>query len=131
MGNDTSLVDPAIQKFEQDITDIIKQGLVETSDVVKTGEYIAQDTFRGVTKTVDNVGANFFHSGRYIAKNAVGLIDNTQDHVYQVVQDVRVDISNTVQIFAIITATGLATFFIMYGDKVLKRGLNIGEFSIF
>ena len=123
--------DNIIEKTESDVSELLKK---TEEDVVKTtqqAQTIVQDTLRGGGRLIDNSIGNVAHTVRFAAKNVVGLIDNTQDHIYSLTQDIRTDVTNTVQIFTIITATGLAAFFILYGDKVLKQGLQVGSFELF
>ena len=92
---------------------------------------IMMDTERNIGKIANNFQDNAFYSGRYVAKNVVSLIDNQLDNVFNLIQDVRVDIANGMQLFAIITATGLVVIAILYGDQLVKRGITLGEISLF
>ena len=89
------------------------------------------DTERNILKTAGNFTGDVLSSGRYIAKNAVALVDNTQDNITTILQDIRVDVTNTIQIGLIIAVIGIAAFMIIYGDKIIDRGINISGLELF
>ena len=131
-----------VSQTETDVAQFAIEGQRELTDVVQTAERgavsivlgaeeLLEDTERGLFRTLNNVQGNIGHSWRYTAKNVVGLVDNLQDNVYQVVQDIRTDVSNSIQLFAILVGAGVAIFLISNGSEISKRGMNIGEFSIF
>jgi hypothetical protein len=114
LGNEQSLL------MEQ----IAAQGIDTTQKAIV-------DTERNVLKTINNVQENAFHSGRFVAKNVTGLIDNQLDNIFNLLQDIRVDIANGLQMFGVITATGLVIVAILYGDTLVKRGISLGEINLF
>lgn len=107
-------------------------------DVVKLSELSIKETSGTVNNVIDtsgqllnNVQGNIGYTSRFGTKNLYALADNTQDNLFQLLNDIRTDLADGVQIFAILSAIGLAAFFILYGDKIFKSGFSFGEISLF
>jgi hypothetical protein len=101
----------------------IRQGL-------KGAENFGVDIERSITKGAVNLWGDTMSTGRYAARNVVALVDNMQDNLTTVVQDVRVDVTNTVQVVAFVIAVGVAAAIIMYGDKIMERGIQLSGIEI-
>jgi len=109
---------------------VTTQGIKSGENVLTSGIGAYVDTERSVVKGINNVTGELGHTGRFVAKNAIALVDNTQDNLVQVVQDIRVDVTNTVQMTFIVMAGGAAIFFILFGDKIMERGINLSGLEI-
>ena len=116
------------QKYSFDNIRFIEQ---ETSARIAQSGNIIQDTERNTLQTLDNTQENIGHSTRFVAKNIVGLIDNMQDNVYRITNDTQTNITNTFQMFAILTGVGIVVFAILYGENMMKRGMKVGQLSLF
>ncbi len=92
---------------------------------------VAQDFQRGGLTTVNNVTGNMMYSGRFVAANVVALLDNQLDNVHDVLDSARTDLSSTIQMFALVTGAGIAVMFILYGDQIMRKGISLGEISLF
>src|SRR4030042_4038188 len=97
----------------------VKDVGITSRQAITSAENFGIDIERSVTKGIVNVVGDTNHSLRYVAKNGIGLLDNVQDQFFQVVQDVRIDITNTVQVVIFISAIGIVAGIILFGDKTL------------
>lgn len=124
-------VNATIQREQESKENIINRSFDTAQGL---GQGIAEayvDTERGVLKTAGNFGGDVLHTGRYVAKNVVALGDNVQDNITTVIQDIRVDITNTIQISIVIGVIGITAFMILYGDKIMERGINVAGLELF
>ena len=116
-------------------------------DIVELGRQSTEAISKGYEKTVDevsrtannfintsaiagtNITGDLMHSGRFVAKNTIGALDNTQDNLFQFLTDIRVDIANTLQLTGIAIGVGFGIFVILYGERVFKNGISLGNVS--
>jgi len=117
-------------KTEEDVSDLAKQYVASSQSQVEKAEAVTEDAIRGSLKTVNNLSGNLMHSTRFIAKNGIALVDNTQDHIFQLLNSVRVDISNVTSIIAILISVGVASFVILYGDQIMKGNIRLGKITL-
>jgi len=106
-------------------------GVTTTSNnIVDSIENTIVDTERTIGKTVTNVSSDLNYSGRFVAKNVVALADNTQDNIATIVDRVRKDIVDTVQVGAGLLFIGGCAFIILFGDKLFDRGIRTAGLEI-
>lgn len=124
----------SVDTFTQGVENVGVTGIKSTENVLSTGVKSLEtgwiDTERSITKGAVNIVGDFAHSGRFVAKNVVALADNTQDNIVQVVQDIRTDVTSTVQLTVFVVGVGAVAFFILYGDKIMERGINMSGLEI-
>lgn len=119
--------------FEKTISSgesVITTGLKSGENVLTSGINAYVDTERSITKGLVNVAGDIGHTGRFLAKNGVGLLDNVQDQFFQTVADIRSDVTNTIQIVIFLAAIGIAAGAILYGDKILDRGVKMAGITL-
>jgi len=97
---------------------------------IETAGNFGIDTERSITKGLVNIVGDAAHSARYVAKNGIGLLDNIQDQFFQLIQDIRGDITNTFQVIILLSAIGIAAGVILFGDKILDRGIKTAGIEI-
>lgn len=122
------------QSAEQISSQLAKTTSIVSQDiksVVDRGINVLQDTEQNLFKTVDNLGGGAIQGVKFVAKNTIGLLDNQFDHLFELVDDVRVDVSNSITLFGIMGGAGILFFLIMYGEAIQKNGLKISGLSVF
>lgn len=87
---------------------------------------IGDDIQYNIAETVNNTAELVGYDIRYLAGNLVGLVDNAQDNFFQTIADIRTDVSNSIQLLAILIGSGIISSFILWGDEIMKAGLKIG-----
>lgn len=121
-------------QISTDINVTARQGIQSTENVAGSAvEGVTSaiiDTERTVGKTVNNIAGEVGHTVKFTAKNVLALADNFQDNGFQVIQDLKSSITDTVQVTIMLGATGLGIVLILYGDKIFDRGFEIGNLEL-
>lgn len=124
-------IDQFATKVETDIVESGQLLVTEGADIIKTAEVGVINVATDGLKTINNIQGNLLHSARFGAKNVVGLLDNQGDNVIQIMQDVRADVANTVQLFFIVGAVGAGIIVVLWGDKLFRSDIKLGKVSLF
>jgi len=122
------------QFFSETRRDVAEYALTSGRQAGQVAEDIigvSKDFGRGGLMTINNVTGNMMYSGRFVAKNVVGLIDNQLDNVHDIIDSARSDLSSSIQMFALLTGTGMLITFIMFGSEIMKKGISLGEINLF
>lgn len=124
---DINKISSDINKSYQDTTGKIDAGIRDATGKLTTS-YI--DTERSAMKTVGNLGSEAGYTIRSATTNVVALGDNIQDNIATVVDNIRHDITQTVQIGGIIVAVVVIGSIIVFGEKLIDRGVNLPSIKI-
>jgi len=98
-------------------------------DFINKGFQLGEDIQQNTAQVVDDTQSNLLYSGRYLSRNVVALLDNTQDNIFDTINNARVDVSNSLQLLFLMFGAGFIGFLIIFGDRLMKSGVKIGGIS--
>lgn len=125
---------PDANKISSDVTNAynqtVKSGQETIDNTVGAIQDTAIDVERGVLKTAGNAVGDLSYTARTGIEVVAAVADNLQDNVAEGIDNIRYDITNTVQVMFVVGAGLIVAAVIVYGDKLIDRGINLPSISI-
>ena len=93
---------------------------------------LIQDTIRNTGGLADNTLSNFLYTVRDFKSELIHGLDSFGDNLASVVDNVQNNITDTVQLGALIGLSIFGVVLILFGDKIFTGGgFDISELSVF
>lgn len=99
----------------------------DVTDVAKDVEKQTFETIKQTESDIFSTAQNGLYTGRFLAKNMIGLVDNLQDNLFNYLNSSTVDIASTIQLMTIIGVSTFIVVMLLYGDNIFGSG-NISLF---
>jgi hypothetical protein len=106
-----------VQSGEKIVGSIIQESSTGFQKVVTEGSNIANNAI----DSVQDLGKDALHTGRFFTKDIVSVLDDIQDHAFETISDIRVDITNGFQILITLGLFGYILYYVLFAEDIKNK----------
>ena len=109
------------------LIDPLKEGM---EPIVDKGVALGQDTIRNTSNLIDNTVQGSLYTVRDTKSEILHALDSAGDNIAVVVNNGIYNTIQTIQMISLISGGTMVIALVMYGDKIIDKGISIGNWNL-